>query len=99
MAVGDVISAIQSVATGAYWDFQPSAGVEVQIVGVRLATSIHLYDGTTRTHTLGDRIGYDMGGVAVPCVRELLITNARYLSIYNGEGVTLNLAYWGIQIK
>jgi len=99
MAVGDVVSAIASIGTGAYWDFQPSAGVEVMIMGTRLATSVHLYDGTTRSDTLGDRIGYDMGGTTLYSPRELLITNSLYLSIYNGTGATLNLAYWGIQLK
>jgi len=99
MAVGDVISAISSIGTGSYWDFQPSPGVEVQIVGAYAGTSVHLYDGVTRTEGVAPHIGVDPGGVAERSLREVLITNARYLSLFNNTGATKVLYYYGIQTK
>jgi len=99
MAVGDVISDISSIGTGSYWDFQPLPGVEVQIVGAYAGTSVHLYDGVNRTEGVAPHIGVETGGVAERSLRELLITNARYLSLFNNTGASKVLYYYGIQIK
>jgi len=99
MAVGDVVSDISVVATGSYWDFQPSAGVEIQIVGAYAGTTVHLYDGTNRGEGIAPHIGIETGGVAERSLREVLITNARYLSLFNNTGATKVLYYYGIQTK
>jgi len=104
MAVGDVIVEIGSVPAGGNLDFQPAAGVEVQITGLAPCSGIlapKLYDGVNEV-SIG-RSGC-LGVVVIDTTllvvyREVFINNGHYLRIYNSGAAAINAAYWGVQTK
>ena len=107
MARGDVVSDIQSIASGANLDFQPAAGVEVMITEIGSSAfqgsapdqapfvTVQLYNGTLASSL---RAGT---GSARLWSREMKIflNNTRYLRLNNGDSSTRNLSYCGVQTK
>ena len=106
MARGDVVSDIQTIATGANLDFQPAAGVEVMITEVGsssfLGTSpdqapdvnLQLYNGTIASN-LRFPGSVRMWGREM----KIFLNNTRYLRINNANASSRNLCYCGVQTK
>lgn len=107
MARGDVVSDIQTIATGNDLTYQPGAGVEVMIteIGSDVWTgnepdrsprvSVFLTDGAIDSRVRGTE------GNATSWNRplRLLINNTNYLKIVNNDGGNAVLSYTGIQTK
>ena len=105
MARADVVSDIQSIASGANLDFQPAAGVEVMITEVGSGEwnigypniSVQLYNGTLASIVRLNAQGVDAAIYGKPL--KLFINNTRYLRINNVASTTKNLSYCGVQTK
>ena len=106
MAVGDIVSDIQSVLTAAHLDFQPGAGVEVMITEVGSSgasgstpditpnVNVKLYDGS-----LESTMRFPGEGTAWSSRLKLFLNNTRRLRLTNADASTQNLSYCGIQTK
>ena len=106
MAKGDIVSDIQSIATGANLDYQPAAGVEALILGIGSSA----YEGAAPNGT-PKASGYLFDGAIYAVVlfhgeantwmrgRPFLIDNITYLRVTNHSAGTESLSYWGIQTK
>ncbi len=104
MARGDVVSDIQSIATGVNLDFQPAAGVEIMITEVGSSLSagnipnrtpdvlVQLYNGTlvSAVRRPGDPPWYPM---------KIMLNNSIRLRLNNANASTASLSYCGIQTK
>jgi hypothetical protein len=95
MAVGDVQTAISSVANNALLDIKPASGVEWVIHNVLYGGAMELYktDGTNSIKvdsdtTLGGRLG-----LALHC------TNLVWYQVKNVSGASTILSYDGVQTK
>ena len=106
MARGDVVSDIQTIATGANLDFQPAAGVEVMITEVGSSAfngaapdavpfvGVQLYNGTLASSVRTK----DTQALWLKEMK-ILINNTRYLRITNTDASSRNLCYCGVQTK
>ena len=105
MAIGDVVSDIATVLTGANFDFQPAAGVEIMILEVGSDTffgsaqdrapdiGLKLFDGTIASQFRNGN------SPQIWSPLKLCITNAIRLRVTNNNASTANLSYAGIQIN
>lgn len=95
MAKGDVVSALQSVATGATLDIQPGAGVEWVIHDIyhEAVVDLQWYDGT---NVLTFAAGLD-GGVETNL--QFHMTNSRRVRVKNNDAAAKLIGYDGIQTK
>lgn len=102
MAVGDVVSDIQSIAAGADLDFQPAAGVEVMVThyGVKIGSqlTVSLYNGTLASPLFQHWPTSTTTHPNAMAATKVFITNTNYLRITNQAGTTEPIAYCGIQI-
>ena len=104
MARGDVVSDIQSIATGANLDFQPAAGVEVMITDIGGSLGV----GTIPNVTPDCSVAL-WDGSLVSTVRrsssppwhpmKIFINNTVRLRLNNTNASTHSLSYCGIQTK
>lgn len=106
MAVGDVVSDLQSLAAGANLDFQPASGVEVMITEIGSSefagtlpervpnVTVRLNDGTLTSDV---RIIGSARLWSKPL--KLFINNSIRLQINNVSASTRNISYCGIQTK
>ncbi len=106
MAVGDVVSALTSIAAGANLDFQPASGVEVMITEVMsqetTGSSPDTVPNVTVSLTDGTNIAAILGTSSVrrwARPLKLFLNNSLYLRITNESASTKYLAYTGIQTK
>lgn len=105
MAAGDVVNGISSLAASTALTYQPAAGVEVVIFLAGNAwaggAEVYLYDGTNSAMMGVGLLGVTYMGTAYQHsgVRQLGITNNRYLRILNNTGGTLVVGYSGVQTK
>ena len=107
MARGDVVSDIQTIATGANLDFQPAAGVEVMITEIGSSSIIgsapdgapevivQLYNGTLASTLRYSTLSARLWGREM----KILLNNTRYLRINNLNASSRNLCYCGVQTK
>ncbi len=95
MAVGDVVSDIQSIASGSYLDIRPGAGAEWVIHNVyhEDAVQISFYDGV-------NEITFDLDtGAGSWRWEELHCNNTRRYRVKNNAGVAKLIGYDGIVTK
>ena len=104
MVVGDVKSAIISLATGATTTIRPAAGEQWLIFGVGSdkavgtspnttpQVSVDLFDGTNASRVSQQQ------NPALWFPNPVLITNAIYLRLTNDNAATALVSYWGLQI-
>jgi len=95
MAVGDVVSDIQSIASGSYLDIQPASGVEWVIHNIYHESDIQLefYDGTNSLIFDTDT------GAGVYARFAFHVTNARRIRVKNTATAAKLIGYDGICTK
>lgn len=95
MAVGDVASALSSVASGSYLDIQPGSGVEWVIHNIYHEDSVQLeyYDGT---NSLIFDVDYGMG---IWAWYEFHCTNTRRIRVKNLSSASKFIGYDGVVTK
>ena len=95
MAVGDVVSNIVSVASGAFLDIQPSAGKEWVIHNISHADQAELYffDGTNNLLVDIDPGQGSWTGFFFHC------TNSRYYRVKNIIGSAQLIGFDGVETK
>lgn len=95
MAVGDVVSDIQSITAGAYLDIQPSAGVEAVIHNIYHETDVQIefYDGTNSLIFDTD------AGAGIYAKYAFHVTNAKRIRVKNTAAGAKLIGYDGIQTK
>lgn len=94
MAVGDVISDIQSIAASAYLDIQPGAGVEYVIHNIyhEDQVEVYFYDGTNNLLFDSDSGKGDFQGI-YHC------ENVDRIRVKNTAGTSKLIGYDGVQTK
>lgn len=95
MAVGDVQTAIQSIANNAVLDIKPASGQEWTIHNYLYGASMELYktDGTNSIKVDSDTTNGGRIGVYLHC------TNAIWYQIKNVSGGNAVVSYDGVQTK
>ena len=95
MAVGDVTSALSSVANNAYLDIQPAAGVEWVVHNLYHKGSAELYisDGSNEIKVMADTSESGWLGYYLHC------NNTLYYRIKNISGGAIYLGYDGVITK
>lgn len=95
MAVGDVKSAVQSVAAGGYLDIQPSSGEEWVIHNIYHEgdVQLELYDGTNSLIFDTD------AGAGVYAKYSFHVTNAIRIRVKNTAASAKLIGYDGVQTK
>lgn len=95
MALGDVQTAISSVANNAVLDIKPSSGVEWVIHNLLYGGAMELYktDGTNSIKVDSDTSNGGRIGVYLHC------TNTVWYQIKNVSGASAILSYDGVQTK
>jgi hypothetical protein len=95
MAVGDVVSDIQSIASGSYLDIQPAAGVEWVIHNIYHASDVQLefYDGTNSLIFDTDT------GAGVYAKYAFHVNNTRRIRVKNTSASAQLIGYDGVQTK
>jgi hypothetical protein len=95
MAVGDVVSNITSLATGAYLDIQPGAGIEWVIHNIYHADTVELYwyDGSNTIKFDADTTYGVFGKNAFH------VTNTVWIRVKNIHASTKLVGYDGICTK
>lgn len=95
MSLGDVQTAISSIANNAFLDIKPASGVEWVIHNVLYNGAMELYktDGTNSIKVDSDTTAGGRIGVYLHC------TNAVWYQIKNVSGATAILSYDGVQTK
>lgn len=95
MAVGDVVNGLTSVATTAYLDIVPGAGVEWVIHNIYWggAVECYFYDGTNEVKFDVDTMFGGRIGAVFHC------TSARRIRIKNVSAGSIFIGYDGIQTK
>lgn len=95
MAVGDVQTAISSVANNAFLDIKPASGSEWVIHNILYGASMELYktDGTNSIKVDSDTSAGGRIGVYLHC------TNLVWYQIKNVSGGVVLLSYDGVQTK
>ena len=108
MVVGDVVSGISNVLTGANFDFQPASGVEVLLKHAGgLDFEIYMYNGTIQSYIVAhvggktSGVNYSQGAVAESSyyARAAALTNTIYLRANNSNVGTQVFSYSGYQTK
>lgn len=95
MAVGDVVSDLQSIATGAYLTIQPAANIEWVIHNIYFDAdvTIEFYNGTNSlifaTKLSGGSLSY----------YDFHLNNTRYLRVKNTNAASKLIGYDGIVTK
>jgi len=95
MAVGDVVSNITSVATTAYLDIQPAAGIEWVIHNIYFEAdvTVEFYDGTNSlifvTKTAGGSLSF----------YDFHANNTRRLRVRNTNAASKLIGYDGVVTK
>ncbi|MGQ9530158.1 MAG: hypothetical protein ACUVQW_00705 [Candidatus Bathycorpusculaceae bacterium] len=95
MAVGDVVSAIASVAAGAYLDIQPSAGTEWVIHNIYHEHDVQLefYNGT-------NALPFDTeAGAGVYAKYAFHVTNSIRIRVKNTNTSARLIGFDGVQTK
>ncbi|MBT0160677.1 hypothetical protein G4O51_11925 [Candidatus Bathyarchaeota archaeon A05DMB-2] len=92
MAVGDVVSDIQSIDSGGYLDIQPAAGVEWVIHNIYHASNVQLefYDGTNSLIFDTDT------GAGVYAKYAFHVNNTRRIRVKNTSASAQLIGYDGI---
>jgi len=95
MAVGDVVSDIQSIAAGAFLAIQPSSGVEWVIHNIyhEHHVELYFYDGTNSLLFDSEAGGGVHAKYAFHC------TNTRYIRVKNTNTSARLIGYDGVQTK
>tara|TARA_R110000824_G_scaffold165482_1_gene342079 strand:- start:12 stop:311 length:300 start_codon:yes stop_codon:yes gene_type:complete len=99
MVAGDIVNYCADQASGAAYDFQPAATVQVCIFSCSSETNdatMGLTDGTVQTtfwNKLMPTNSWQLNGT------KFLIDNTNYLRITNTNAATQALGFSGIQIK
>jgi hypothetical protein len=95
MAVGDVVSGLSSVASGAYLDLRPSAGVEWVLHNVYYGgrVEISFYDGSNEVVFEVD------SGPGSLRWEEFHCTNSLRIRVKNVSGGAIYIGYDGVQTK
>jgi len=95
MAVGDVVSDIQSINAGAYLDIRPATGVEWVIHNIYHASDVQLefYDGTNSLIFDTD------AGAGVYAKYAFHVNNTRRIRVKNTTGSAQLIGYDGVQTK
>lgn len=95
MAVGDIVSDIVNVASGAYLDIQPSAGIEWIIHNIYYGNRVEIsfYNGTIEVVFEVD------SGPGSLRWEEFHCTNGRRIRVKNVSGAAINIGYDGVQTK
>lgn len=92
MPIGDIASGLASVATGAYLDIQPGAGVEVVIHNIYHESDIELYfyDGT-------NNLLFDSEtGKGAYARFAFHVTNTRWIRVKNLDAASKLIGYDGV---
>ena len=95
MAVGDVVSAVNSVLTVAFLDIQPGAGVEWVIHNIyhEADVTVEYFDGT-------NSVVFYTGTVAGALTKHAFhVNNTRRVRVKNTNAATKLIAYDGIITK
>jgi len=94
MAVGDVVSNLQSVSASAYLTIQPSAGVEWVIHNIYHESDIEVYftNGTNEVKVDSESGNGDLQGV-------WHVTNSYYLKVKNVDTAAKLIGYDGVVTK
>ena len=95
MAVGDPVHYLIGANSGAYYYYQPAAGVEILITmcgSTAAATKFSWYDGAIRVFF------YESTGNQEQ-VLKCWITNSVYLEMRQTTGVLQNVGFSGLQTK
>jgi len=94
MAVGDVVSNLQSVSASAYLTIQPSAGVEWVIHNIYHESDIEVYftNGTNEVKVDSESGNGDLQGV-------WHVTNSYYLKVKNADTAAKLIGYDGVVTK
>jgi hypothetical protein len=94
MAVGDAVVNNSSVATGAFLDIQPGAGIEWMIHHVHHEAAVELYwwDGTNQ-FLISSSSGANYENL------NARVTNTIRLRIKNTDAATKRIGYDGVQTK
>lgn len=95
MAIGDVVSDMQSITAGAFLDIRPSSGVEWVIHNVYHADAVHIevYDGSNSLIFDSDT------GPGFWAWYEFHCNNTRRLRVKNNSSASQLIAYDGMQTK
>ncbi|HUL29234.1 MAG TPA: hypothetical protein VLZ03_02175 [Thermodesulfobacteriota bacterium] len=95
MAVGDVVSDLQSIATGAYLDIRPGSGSEWVIHNIYHADAAHLefYDGSNSLIFDAD------SGPGFWAWYEFHCNNTRRIRVKNNAAGDQLIGYDGVQTK
>ena len=95
MAIGDVVSALSSIADDAYLTIQPAAGVEWCVKNILFpatkAVELYFYDGTNEV--LLDSASASWVSYSYD------LNNTRYLRVKNVSGAAIYIGYTGIVTK
>lgn len=95
MAIGDVVSDNQSIASAGYLSIQPASGIEWVINNIfyEADVTIEVYDGTNSiifaTKTSGGALLF----------LQLRCTNAKYIRVKNTNAVAKRIGYDGMITK
>ena len=95
MAAGQVIGTVQSVATGAFLDLRPAAGIEWVVQNIHHAAGAEVYHitGSVSVRFMSDTGEGSWQGLVFRC------SNAVYYRVKNTDAATKVISYDGLQTK
>lgn len=95
MPIGDVVSDIQTITTGAFLSIQPGAGIEIILhnIGHQAGVELYFYDGTNSILIDADTAAGSWMSIFLHC------TNTKYYRVKNTDAASKLISYDGCQTK